>query len=150
MIYLDEHFSIEGSKYGTSEVPPRIASLVSQELSWTAEPLTSTILRARITLRGPVRDLKNHLHLSPPAAWGLRYVSSASRMCGAKHHFKQDRLSNLIPDWYLLDTVDQIDHAQACTLTTQQGHFQVRLDRNLDPKTPIYGLCMKIDSGKYV
>lgn len=151
MIYLDEHFSIEGSKYGTSEVPPRIASLVSQELLRTAEPLTSRILRARISLRGPVRDLKNHLHLSPPATlrtW--RYLSSASKVCGAKHHFKQDGLSHLVSDWHLLDTVDQIDHAQACTLTDQQGYSQVCLDRKLDPKTPIYGLYMKIDSGKYV
>jgi hypothetical protein len=151
MIYLDEHFSIEGSKYGTSEVPPKIARLVSQELIWTAEPLTSTILRARITLRGPVRDLKNHLHLSPPAGWGaFKFVSSASKVCGVKHHFKQDGLSHIGSDWQSLDTVKEMDHAQACTLTDQQGHSQVRLDRKLDPKTPIYGLYMKIDSGKYV
>lgn len=151
MIYLDEYFSIEESKYSTSELPPRIARLVSQELIWTAEPLTSTILRARITLRGPVRDLKNYLHLSPPASWGSwRYVSSASKVCGANEHFKHDGLSRLVSDWHLLDTVDQIDHAQACTLTDQQGHSQVRLDRKLAPETPIYGLYMKIDSEKYV
>jgi hypothetical protein len=46
--------------------------------------------------------------------------------------------------------VDEMDHAQACTLTDQHGHSQVYLDRKLDPKTPIYGLYMKIDSGKYV
>ncbi len=71
-------------------------------------------------------------------------------MCGAKHHFKQDGLSSLVSDWHLLDTVDQIDHTQACTLKDQQGHSQVCLDRKLDPKTPIYGLYIKIDPGKDV
>jgi hypothetical protein len=150
MIYLDEQFSIEGSKYGTSEVPPRVARLVSQELIWTAEPLTSTILRARITLRGPIRDLKNHLHLSPPPGLAHKRVSSASKVCGAKHHFKQEGISHIGSDWQSLDTVDGMDHAQACTLTDQHGHSQVCLDRKLDPKTPIYGLFMKIDSGKHV
>lgn len=123
-----------------------IASVMSTELVWTASPLTSPILRARVTIRGPIRDLKNHLHLRLP--WNIGLRRHLGGRCRAKGHWLPYEESHCPCHVYELPGMDTMILRQKCALTDQHGFSEVHLDRELKPGTPIYGLYISVNNRK--
>lgn len=125
-----------------------IAHIVSTELVWAAYPLTSPILRARVTICGPIRDMKKNLHLYMPEKTGHRHERSP-QLCGLKHHFTpyegSSACSCRTPALARLRSIHELHRRQKCSLTDRHGSSEVYLDRQLKPETPIYGLFISIN-----
>ncbi|KAH6680629.1 heterokaryon incompatibility protein-domain-containing protein [Halenospora varia] len=152
------------------------ATYVDSEIVWSRESLTSSLLKARITLRGRLFEMKDQLNLQNPdrncpvedhyprrpsdvgqsLPWPMRafsgeltgsYEESPSDSPSTHPLFRRPRFLTLA-NYSESSTQDETRHQHKCLIQAVHGRSNVNFDRIIEPGTRIFGLLVGTSSFK--
>jgi hypothetical protein len=133
------------------------ARYMGHDIIWSKEPLTSTLIKACITLRGRLLEMKDQLHLqnseilcSSGDHYGNRHLGPLMRrLSGDMIKFDLTPVGPYIARAIALRSQAKSSTTQAetrseynCPLRVMHGTSEVQLDRKIEPGTKIFGLFM--------
>jgi hypothetical protein len=104
------------------------SNFLNSKVLWSGEPLTSSLVKGTMTLRGPVKYMKDHMQL---VHLNDKYGLEQHYPAPCRPYFGQTRTKG---------PPIKLKRHQECPLTIQHGTSSIKLDHRIPSDTKIYGL----------